>query len=102
MTAPTGVYDQTGRLVATKHGIPLTLLQDPDTGDRIWVTGTGFVYYREHAPVHGDQADVDRLNDALDEISPEEAVAVIQGIGIAAGVVVLLVAIVLACCSGPA
>jgi hypothetical protein len=102
MNEPTGVYDQTGRLVATKHGLPLTVLQDPDSGDRIWVTGTGYVYHRERPPVSGNQADVDRINDALDEITPEEATAIIRGIGIAAGVVVLFVAIVMACCSGHA
>jgi len=77
------------------------VLQDPDTGDRIWVTGTGHIYHRERPRVSGDQADVDRLNAALGEISDEAATAVIRDLGIVAAIVMALAAIIIACCSGP-
>lgn len=65
MTHPSGIYNAHGRLVADRHGAPLTLIQDPHTGDKLWVTPTGHIHYRSRPVVTGNQADVDRLNALL-------------------------------------
>ncbi len=71
MTHPTGIYNAHGRLVADRHGSLLTLIQDPDTGDKLWVTTTGRIHYRSRPLVTGNQVDLDRLNALLRERAPE-------------------------------
>ncbi len=65
MTHPTGTYNAKGQLVADRRGVPLTVIQDPDTGDRLWVYSTGRIHHRARPRTFGTQVDVDRLNALL-------------------------------------
>ena len=66
LSGPSGVYVD-GRLVADRYHRPLTVIQDPENGDRVWVRDDGREYWREKATVTDGGVDLDRINNLLRE-----------------------------------